>query len=152
MRHRLVLGEQAHDVWLSPASEGERLLVGDAWHTLGPMPADAVVIVKGDTAHIHLHGRAYLVRLDDPVDRFAATAASGGDAHARAPMPGSVVSAGVMAGDAVSSGDAMMVIESMKMETVIRAPRDGVVETVHVAIGDSFDRDAVLVTLVAEED
>jgi biotin carboxyl carrier protein len=40
-----------------------------------------------------------------------------------------------------------MVIESMKLETPIRAPQAGVVERIHVKDGDSFDRDAVLATL-----
>jgi 3-methylcrotonyl-CoA carboxylase alpha subunit len=42
------------------------------------------------------------------------------------------------------------VIESMKLETAIKAPRDGLVATVHVAVGKTFDRAAPLVTLAPE--
>ena len=41
----------------------------------------------------------------------------------------------------------LMVIESMKLETSIRASQEGAVDRVHVREGESFDRDAVLVTL-----
>jgi len=44
-------------------------------------------------------------------------------------------------------GTVLMVIESMKLETQIRASQDGIVERLHVKDGDSFDRDAILVTL-----
>jgi biotin carboxyl carrier protein len=40
-------------------------------------------------------------------------------------------------------------MESMKMETTIAAPRDGVVEAVHFAPGQTFDRDALLLSLEA---
>jgi biotin carboxyl carrier protein len=42
------------------------------------------------------------------------------------------------------------VIESMKLETAIRAAQDGIVEKIHVRAGESFDRDAALVTLSRE--
>ena len=51
------------------------------------------------------------------------------------------------AGQAVKEGDILLVIESMKLETAIRASRDGIIEIVHVALAQSFERDAPLITL-----
>jgi biotin carboxyl carrier protein len=72
------------------------------------------------------------------------------DGHnvARAPMPGTVVALKVARGDAVIAGSVLMVIESMKLETQIRASQEGIVDRLHVKDGDSFDRDAILVTLL----
>jgi 3-methylcrotonyl-CoA carboxylase alpha subunit len=55
----------------------------------------------------------------------------------------------VRPGDAVAAGQEVMVIEAMKMELSLKAPRDGVVGEVRAAAGDFVDADAVLVTLEA---
>ena len=149
MRHRLILDGEPHDVWLLRDPDGDRLLRGDR-STAIPTPVDAVVVVDGDTVHIHLDGRSHSVRYEDPLIRFAGAHAAAAADVARAPMPGVVVSVLAAPGDAVAGGAALMIIESMKMETTIRAPRDGVIDAVMVDVGQTFDRDAILVTLVAE--
>ena len=68
-----------------------------------------------------------------------------------APMPGAVLTTEVAAGDKVSKGDLMVILEAMKMEHRIVAPRDGVVELVHVGVGDQVDNAQLLVTLAEEE-
>ncbi|MCF3936490.1 acetyl/propionyl/methylcrotonyl-CoA carboxylase subunit alpha [Acuticoccus sp. M5D2P5] len=60
------------------------------------------------------------------------------------PMPGLVVSLNVKAGDKVDDGQALAVIEAMKMENVIRADRAGTVKAVHVAEGASLAVDTVM--------
>jgi len=66
-------------------------------------------------------------------------------------MPGTVQAVHVAAGDQVTAGQVLVVIESMKMQSEITAGRDGVVERVLVDVGDTFDRGAALVALEAEE-
>lgn len=61
-----------------------------------------------------------------------------------APMPGLVVSINVEAGETVSAGQALAVVEAMKMENILRAERDGTVAKIHVAEGDSLTVDAVI--------
>jgi len=58
------------------------------------------------------------------------------------PMPGVIVSIAVMAGQQVEAGDALCIIEAMKMENVLRAERDGVVTNVYARAGDVVAVDA----------
>lgn len=62
-----------------------------------------------------------------------------------APMPATIVTVHVKAGDAVTKGQVLMLLEAMKMELPIRAPGDGVVSAVHGREGQLVDADAVLV-------
>lgn len=68
-----------------------------------------------------------------------------------APMPGVVIAVHVAAGERVRAGQALMVIESMKLETTLTAPRDAWVKTVHHAVGASFALKAPLITLAGSE-
>ena len=68
-----------------------------------------------------------------------------------APMPGVVVSVAFKPGDAVKEGQPLLVIESMKLETTLSAPRDGVIAEMPFAAGDSFGLKAVLAQLAPEE-
>ncbi|MGH2850099.1 MAG: biotin carboxylase N-terminal domain-containing protein [Solirubrobacteraceae bacterium] len=74
----------------------------------------------------------------------------GGGGEVRAPMPGSVVVVHAREGAHVARGDLLLVLESMKMELQITAPRDGTVDAVHVAAGDQVALDAVLASVAGE--
>ena len=60
------------------------------------------------------------------------------------PMPGKVMSVMTRSGDTVKQGDALVVIESMKMEVAVRSDRDGTVDEPLVAEGDSVKKGQVL--------
>jgi pyruvate carboxylase len=66
-----------------------------------------------------------------------ARAEDGNPAHLPAPMPGMVVTVAVKPGQAVKAGDPLVSIEAMKMETQLRAERDGIVKAVYVKSGDT---------------
>ncbi|HNQ03748.1 MAG TPA: sodium-extruding oxaloacetate decarboxylase subunit alpha [Thiobacillaceae bacterium] len=65
-------------------------------------------------------------------------------------MPGSIVEVKVKAGDKIKAGDAVLVIEAMKMENEIQAPVGGTVVNVHVAKGDAVTPDQALVEIQPE--
>jgi biotin carboxyl carrier protein len=65
-------------------------------------------------------------------------------------MPGTVITIAVRAGELVTIGQPLVVIESMKMLSEIVAWRDGIVDRVHLQVGDTFDRGAGLIGLAPE--
>ncbi len=67
--------------------------------------------------------------------------------HIGAPMPGVVASVAAVAGAAVKTGDLLLTIEAMKMETGIHADRDGVVRAVHVRPGEQIDAKDLLIEI-----
>ena len=64
-----------------------------------------------------------------------------------APMPGRVVRVLVAVGDRVTAGQAVVIVEAMKMENELRAPRDGVVREVAAREGAAVEAGAVLVAM-----
>jgi len=66
-----------------------------------------------------------------------------------APMPGRIVQIKVAAGETVTSGQALLVMEAMKMEHTILAPADGVVKAIHAAVGELVDDGVELVAFEA---
>jgi 3-methylcrotonyl-CoA carboxylase alpha subunit len=95
-----------------------------------------VVCVNNDLT-VFIDHRTYGIQLADP-----ALLAADDDADApmlAAPMPGKVVSVNVTAGDEVTAGTTLIVLEAMKMEHAIKAPMDGRVTAVHYGVGDQVD-------------
>ena len=91
--------------------------------------------------------RAWHFSLPDPLDGSSQDD-NGGD-QVTAPMPGQVKLVNVAAGDKVREGDALIVMEAMKMEHTLLAPRDGEIEELLVAVGDQVQDGAVLLQLVS---
>ncbi len=161
MHHAFKIGDAEHSVELSRARVGYRLHLGDRIvpADLGPgadgrfrltvngESAEVLIATHGDHVFIHLDGEAFELTYEHPLERLAHQAHGAGEDSVRAPMPGSLVNVPVKAGQPVSRGETLLVMESMKMETTIVAPRDGVVQAVHFAPGQTFDRDALLLTL-----
>lgn len=163
MASRFLLDGAEHALWLAGRDGEYRLHVdgsaqapriamepgesGRATLRIDGRAEPVVVALEGDDVHVHLAGRAFVLRYLDPVRSAGGEAAGATESEARAPMPGTVVAVHVRPGDEVAAGDPLVVIESMKLETTIRAPRAGTVATVSVREGDGFDRDHVLATL-----
>ncbi|HEY1589497.1 MAG TPA: acetyl-CoA carboxylase biotin carboxyl carrier protein subunit, partial [Rhodanobacter sp.] len=62
-----------------------------------------------------------------------------------APMPGRIVLVKAKAGDPVVQGQELLVMEAMKMELALKAPRNGTIESIHATQGEFVEADAVLV-------
>ena len=126
-------------------------LAGDAYELRCDDRTERVwLAVQGDLVFVHAFGRAWELTVVDPVERARAAAVQAD--LAIAPMPGTVVKVAVEAGDQVSSGQPLVVIESMKMQSEIIATRDGVVDRVFLDVGENFDRGAALVALAPEDE
>lgn len=98
----------------------------------------------GDEVHLFWRGVAYHLSEEREGGRAAHRHAAGG---LEAPMPGKVIVVRVAPGQAVRKGDELLVIEAMKMENGLRAPRDGVVKSVGAKAGDMVSPGVVLVEL-----
>jgi len=98
----------------------------------------------GDTIHLFWRGSVYRLVEEEEGGRAARRHASG---SLEAPMPGKVIAVKVAPGQAVKKGDELLVVEAMKMENAIRAPRDGTVRSVAARVGDMVGPGAVLVEL-----
>ena len=77
----------------------------------------------------------------------AAPASAAGSVKIEAGAAGKVFKIEKKAGDAVKKGDAILVLEIMKMETPVVAPSDGTVASIDVSVGDAVESGALLATL-----
>lgn len=161
MRELFKIEDTDHPFWLSVSDNGFRLHYEDRVLEVVPDRAsgarqqlrvngvlqEVFIAQRGNRLHIHFDGAVHDLTYVDPVSRFADEAFLSKSDHLRAPMPGAVVACAVKAGDQVEAGDLLMVIESMKLETPFKAWRAGSIEKVHCAMGKTFDRDAVLLSM-----
>jgi len=107
----------------------------------------AAVYPQGEVDHVFTPLGATQITSIDLLAHSGETAAEGG--RLTAPMPGKVVSFAVKAGDAVTKGQPLAVMEAMKMEHTIAAPADGVVQELLYAPGDQVTEGAELLKLSA---
>ena len=113
----------------------------------GEQRLGAHIYRRGETVHVFARQGATQITV---IDQLAHAGEAHGEAgRLTAPMPGKVVSFAVKAGDKVSKGQALAVMEAMKMEHTIAAPADGVVQEVLYAPGDQVTEGAELLKMVA---
>ena len=105
---------------------------------------------------LHVEGARHRVEVVDERTRAIRSmtgqgAVSKGPAPIRAPMPGLVTRIEVQPGDRVQAGQAVVVIEAMKMENELRADAEAIVDQVLVSAGQAVEKGAILVQLRAPE-
>ena len=113
---------------------------------LGSRRLTATVYGRGERYAVYTAEGSALVAEFDPLAHAGDHAAEGG--RLTAPMPGKVVSFLVRAGDRVQRGQALAVMEAMKMEHTLSAPRDGEVAELLYAVGDQVAEGGELLRLV----
>jgi len=163
--HTLVFRHADEELTVDAIAEGSgwrlRLRERDC-HATAPRRADGrlAVTLDGRTVPLRVleHDAELAVFLDGETWHFTVVdpllpppGADAGAGRLTAPMPGRVIQLLVMPGEAVRRGQPMMVIEAMKMEHTIAAPRDGVVAAVHYAAGDPVEEGAELIALAEEK-
>lgn len=68
------------------------------------------------------------------------------------PMPGALISFAVAVGDVVQSGQELCIVEAMKMQNIVRAPRDGTIASLEVDVGSSLNADQCIITFEKDSD
>jgi 3-methylcrotonyl-CoA carboxylase alpha subunit len=89
------------------------------------------------------------LRLVDPLDVTQYETSGAAEDKVRSPLPGKIIDLRVKAGDKVSKGQPLLVLEAMKMEHTLAAPADGTVKSVRYAVGEQVAEGAELVEFEA---
>ncbi|MEM1035791.1 MAG: acetyl/propionyl/methylcrotonyl-CoA carboxylase subunit alpha [Pseudomonadota bacterium] len=161
----VILGDQYHEIELD-LGEGEATLTHNG-------KSHALVTDWGPGQHLFegvLDGKAFAVKISDRTEGYHVThrgvrlnalvcTPATAEMHKRlpekekpdlskliiSPMPGLVVSVDVAAGDTVEEGQAVCIVEAMKMQNIIRAEANATVKAVNVEAGDSVAADAIMI-------
>lgn len=122
-----------------PAADGGWLLAMDGQQQITYCAA------QGDERHIHAEGQVFSLSAADQRPRRRSSAGAAGDLSAQ--MPGQVREVLGQAGQAVTAGQTLVILEAMKMELRVTAPADGTVRRVLVSPGDVVTRGQTLVEI-----
>jgi biotin carboxyl carrier protein len=142
-RHVVVLDGRTLLVEARPTGRGTMSLLVDGeshWAAIEARPGGYTVHLREDTVEVDVADRA----------RGAGQApgrSAAGPLRVAAPMPGRLVRVLVEAGQEVSAGQGLVVMEAMKMENELRAPRAGRVAEVHARERQAVETGALLVIL-----
>jgi biotin carboxyl carrier protein len=130
---------------IAPAQDTSRAVVG-AVTIRGVGSGSVEVVVRGwrFVLEVEPEGRA---GLRERAVRDHRAGHDGGVVEVRAIMPGRVVSVSVAVGDRVTVGQELLVVEAMKMQNELRAPREGSVERLAVAAGQTIELGDLLAVL-----
>jgi len=136
----------AADFVALPAGEVYSLLIDGRVH-------EVAVEEDGGAIVVTLHGQRHRVLVRHPLEKTLREVRHAGPAKGaetiESPIPGLVVAIKVKPGDVVAAGQAVVVVEAMKMQNELAAERGGTVEAVHVTERQTVEAGAKLVTLGA---
>ena len=104
---------------------------------------------EGDSLYLQSSGRSWSVR--DVTHQPAAGADGAGSGRVQASMDGGIIEVLVEPGQSVRQGEALVILEAMKMEHPVKADRDGVIGQVFANKGDQVRRSQLLVEITAEQ-
>jgi biotin carboxyl carrier protein len=113
---------------------------------------EAYVYPEEKDWQVLLRGRQYQAQVEDERKKRLKTAgglsAEGGEFHLKAPMPGLVVAIPVNEGQVIQKGQVLVILESMKMQNELKAPRDGTVHRIRVKPGESVEQRQPLLNIL----
>ncbi|MBS0382121.1 MAG: 3-methylcrotonyl-CoA carboxylase, partial [Proteobacteria bacterium] len=151
-------GKQRHEIEAWGHAGHYQLQSGAAKHTIVGARWDGQTLsarfdgearrvdVRADAARVLLHDDAGNRWRLERVPAYAWEASDGASGNQiAAPMPGKIVLVKAGPGDKVEAGQELLVMEAMKMELSLKAPRAGTIESVSAAAGDFVEADTVLV-------
>ena len=161
MPYEMLLNEQDISLDIVARRPDLRIKNGEIVHTVSEVPSvgaafEIVIDGKthsgwrhaiGDEVFVRIGTRTFVVGL--PQAQLRAHSKGAGHDALHADMPGTVIALHTAVGAEVKAGDKLVTIESMKLQVGLVAPRDGVIEAIHVPAETAFDRGALLISLVA---
>lgn len=103
------------------------------------------IVADTNLQWLNAYDGLHTVEVEDSNQRVARPRS--GDGRVKAPIPGLITRVLVEPGAAVQAGQALVILEAMKMENEIRAPFDGVVSSISASGGQSVVRNQVLVEI-----
>jgi acetyl-CoA/propionyl-CoA carboxylase biotin carboxyl carrier protein len=106
------------------------------WYTVKDGDRNVRVAIAADATATWVFVDGNVWRIEKNQDGGRRRAGPRGDASVMAPMPATVVAIHTAAGSSVNEGDTVIVLEAMKMELPIKAPRGGMVRAVNCAPGE----------------
>ena len=100
---------------------------------------------------IRVNGNKYTVQIKDKYDHLLKelgleTLTVSKVKDIKAPMPGLVVDVRHNEGDSVQKGDALVVLQAMKMENILKSPTDAVIKKIHIKKGDAIEKNQIMIT------
>ena len=101
----------------------------------------------GDFVHINGHRRRVLVRNFHHSINYHSEISVHGHREIVSPMPGKLLNIMITVGDKVQSGQNLLIVEAMKMQNEIRAPKDGVIKELPLSLGSSVSAGDVLAVM-----
>lgn len=125
-------------------------------HILKNKKSDRAEIVKSDflnkTYQVKINANTYKVDIKNDLDLLIkemglSLAASQVVNDIKAPMPGLILDINVSEGDKVAEGDQLLVLEAMKMENAITAPRDAVIKSIQVKTTETVTKNQLLIEM-----
>jgi acetyl/propionyl-CoA carboxylase alpha subunit len=167
-RYLIELGDQEHELAVEALGDDGFAItrngkttrwnarrVGKTWSLLpaGGGTVSEIDVDEHAPGELTLSSGAFVgiaARVRDPLHRAAEKAAAArpaGPAEVKSPMPGKVVRALVAVGDAVVTGQALIVVEAMKMENELKSPRDGTVRELRASDGQAIEAGQTLLVL-----
>lgn len=129
-------------------------LAPDSFHVIHDSHSYKVQILESDfsakTYKVAVDGKAFSIEISNALDQLISEmgfemGTSKNISHIEAPMPGLILDIQISKGDQVKEGDALLVLEAMKMENVILSPRDGTIAKIAVSKGDAVDKKSLLI-------
>ena len=123
----MVHAAQHATVMVTSLGGGRYELVSDSRRTL------AYAVRRRSTTWVFLEGRVFVIEADDGLE---GRARHHDEAALSAPMPATVLAINVTTGQEVKAGDALVILEAMKMELAVTAPQDGRVRRIACRVGE----------------
>ena len=164
MKYFVTIEDQSYEIEIGPKGEitidGEHLVVD-----LQSLASQSVysLILNGKSyeaflnqtkvgTEVMVHGQRFIVEIEDERTRrlrevSGALKIQSGEIQLKAPMPGLIISIPVEEGQEVGKGDTLIVLESMKMQNELKAPREAEVTGIRVKTGDNVDQNQILILL-----